>query len=101
MKYELDIVHETVVRHQAADALSRLPTEKADGSDINEYISILDLCTRAQKRLNKNTNDSLEQTQIKAKEPQLSAFHEFMNTQRTDVCCYKSCPPVEILRYSV
>lgn len=84
MKYDFEILHWAVDKHQAACALSRLLIKVKDDSNINDEILVIVFDTRAQKIPSKVLGDTLKQAYIETNEPALRTLAEFISAQSTD-----------------
>lgn len=101
MEYNFDIVNRAGVKHQAADALSRLLTKGTDNSDIYEEIPIMAVATPALKRLSNVQDSTPEQTFSETNEPQLPALDELRSAQGADAYCENIRQTVRIPRSSL
>lgn len=80
MHYDFSIDHRAVVKHEAADALSRQLTKRTDESDINDEILIMVIATRALIKLSEIQEHAPKETHDETNEPQRPTVDECMST---------------------
>lgn len=79
MEYERNVVYWAVVKHQVADASSRLSVEGMDDYEIDDKFLVMTVAARALMEISDVTNNIPKQTHIKANELQLSTLDDLMS----------------------
>lgn len=79
MEYDLDVVHWTGAKQQAADTLLQLITNLTADSDINDDIPVMVVPTLAQKRRSSGISDTSGKTYIEISQSLYSTLHKFMS----------------------
>lgn len=68
LEFEFDIVHSAGIKHEAADAISSLPTDGADNIKLNDDILVLAITTKTTKTTNTDKSKPQQENWVKAKE---------------------------------